>query len=89
MTREELADKFNGQADWRWQKFEKHPNDTRNRDAAGIFQRLAATAAEVPDYLLNAYDAAFLRLADTSGDMSSLIETESQALRDVDRHRVA
>jgi hypothetical protein len=78
VTHEILRELFAGQAEWRAQKLKEHPDDQRNRVAVEIFQRLAETAADVPQSLLDAYDAAFLRW-----DTHDVIASEQMMLRSV------
>ena len=82
MTHEELKEKFASTADWRLEIQEHYRNDPRNSKAAEKLQQLATTAADVPQHLLDAYDAAFLRVS----EMSSVIETEKAPLRSIGFH---
>jgi hypothetical protein len=81
MTRQELNEMFNAQAEWRWRKVEQHPEDKRNRKAAEMLERLATTVADVPETLLDAFEATFSRW-----DTLSVVLVEQQALRDVGFH---
>lgn len=53
MTRQELQEEFGRQAEWRRMKAE-YPDDTRNIEAAEIFDRLAATVGDIKSYQLDA-----------------------------------
>jgi hypothetical protein len=78
MTRDELKETFERQAEWRRQKADDYPDDGRNLAAAATFDRLAATAADIPQHVLNAYEATLWRWDD-----SKLVEVEREALRQV------
>jgi hypothetical protein len=55
MTRQELQEEFERQAEWRRMKADEYPDDdTRNIEAAEIFDRLAATVADIKSYQLDA-----------------------------------
>ncbi len=47
-----LKEVFEAQADWRAQKAAEYQNDDRNQLAVEIFNRLAATADDVPQELM-------------------------------------
>jgi hypothetical protein len=64
MTHQELEEIFRGKADWRATKAEQYPGDHRNKNAAAMLQRLADTVADVPQTLLDAYEAAYRRWDD-------------------------
>jgi hypothetical protein len=74
----ELKETFEHQAAWRWEKGAEHPEDKRNLEAADNFDRLAATAAEVPQEVLTAAEELFDDLRDT--------EVEQEMLRAVGFH---
>jgi hypothetical protein len=76
VTHEELKALFETQADWRRQKAEEY--------AAEILERLAATAADVPAHLLDAYNAVFARAnAINNAALDNAVNYERQALGDV------
>jgi len=55
MTRQELQEEFERQAEWRRMMAGEHPDDnTRNIEAAEIFDRLAATIGDIKSYQLDA-----------------------------------
>lgn len=54
-----LAETFEEQADWRRQKVAEYPDDTRNLQAAEIFDRLLATANAVSAATLAKFNAVF------------------------------
>jgi hypothetical protein len=58
--REQLKTKLEEQAEWRRRKAVEW-EDHRNIEAAELLDRLAATVADVPQHLLDAYQAAFER----------------------------
>jgi hypothetical protein len=75
MTHQELKELFEAKSHWRSQCAEKYPDDSRNEKAVEILDRLAATAVDVPQHLLDAYAAAFLR-----GETSDKVNTEQIVL---------
>jgi len=54
MTRQELQEEFERQAEWRRIKANEYPDGARNIEAAEIFGRLAATVGEVKSYQFDA-----------------------------------
>jgi hypothetical protein len=58
MTRDELKMKFESKAEWRLRILEEY-GDQRNAKAADLLERLAETVADVPQHLLDAYEATF------------------------------
>lgn len=54
MTRQELQEEFERQAEWRRIKTDEYPDGTRNIEAAEIFDRLAATVRDIKSYQLDA-----------------------------------
>ena len=78
MTRSELWEMFACQAEWRTEKAEQYPEDVRNRKAAALLEILAHTVDEVPQQLLDAYDAVFLRW-----DTHEIVKLNDEALRAV------
>lgn len=50
MTRQELQEEFERQAEWRRMKADEQPHGTRNIEAAEIFDRLAATVGDIKSY---------------------------------------
>jgi len=50
MTRHELQEQFERQAKWRRIRADEHPEDTRNIEAAEIFDKLAATVGDIKSY---------------------------------------
>jgi len=55
----DLKETFEMQAVWRRGKAAEYPQDGRNLEAAEIFDRLAATAGNVPPEVLEAADELF------------------------------
>jgi hypothetical protein len=55
----DLAEIFKEQADWRRRKAAEYPDDVRNLEAANCFDRLAATAGDVPPAVMRAYAELF------------------------------
>jgi len=55
VDREELADEFRFQAEWRRQKAAEYPDDKRNLEAAEILSRLAETVALCPEEVIVAF----------------------------------
>lgn len=75
-SHEELKMVFEAQANWQRQKNEEY--------AAEIFDRLAATADDVPVHLLNAYSDVFARAANVgNAALNNAVTYEEQALKDV------
>jgi hypothetical protein len=54
--REDLVEDFRQQIQWRQKKASQYPDDDRNRKAIEIFEKLAATVADVDDVLILQYD---------------------------------
>lgn len=52
-----LKEEFEGQAEWRRIKADEYPDDTRNLEAAELFDKLAGTADAIPQAMLHAYAA--------------------------------
>jgi hypothetical protein len=71
----ELKETFEMQAEWRRQKAAEYPDDSRNTEAAKIFDRLAATVENVPPDVLAAYEELFDDLPD--------VEVHQEMLRQV------
>jgi hypothetical protein len=79
MKHKELQELFASQAHWRAEVATRFPDDReRNEDAAKIFERLAETAADVPQSLLDAYGAVFLRWV-----TDDVVRTEQEMLKSV------
>jgi hypothetical protein len=53
--RVELQDDFKEQAGWRREKAEQYPDDKRHLEAAGIFDRLAATVDGIPQEVFRTF----------------------------------
>lgn len=77
----ELKAAFEAEAEWRAEKATEYSQDARNARAAVILRRLAATADGVPQELVAAYDALFLRF-----DTHEVIRLHTDALRAVGFH---
>jgi hypothetical protein len=73
-----LHEEFEMQAEWRRGIAEKYPGDSRNLEAAKIFDRLAATAHLVPEDVVEAYWELFEDFGEA--------ETHSERLRLVGFH---
>jgi hypothetical protein len=56
-NRKLLKDQLEDQAEWRRRKAVEYPDDRRNLDAGGEYERLAKTVQNIPDDLLVAYSA--------------------------------
>lgn len=50
----DLKEEFERQAEWRREKAAKHPDDTRNLDAANLFDRLASSTSSCPPEVVDA-----------------------------------
>ena len=50
-----LQTKFEAQAEWRYEKAAEYPDDKRNLEAAELFDKLAATVADISPQVANAY----------------------------------
>jgi hypothetical protein len=74
----DLAETFKEQADWRRSKAAEYPNDARNIDAANCFDRLAATAKDVPPEMLHAYGELFEEYRDAERHAELLKEVGFQ-----------
>lgn len=79
MTGLSLQGEFEAHAEFRREKAAEYPDDQRTRDAASIFDRLAATAKAVPPEVIAAYEKLFEDLPDA--------EAWNEALREVGFHR--
>jgi hypothetical protein len=51
----ELRDDFKEEAEWRREKAKQYPHDERYLAAAAIFDRLAATVDDIPQYVFLAF----------------------------------
>ena len=73
----ELQDDFKEQAEWRREKAEQHLDDKRHLEAAAIFDRLAATADDIPQDVFRTFSEA--------GVNDGLLDLErwTEMLRDV------
>lgn len=81
--RDELKEEFEGHAEWRRAKAEEYPSDTRNLEAAAIFEKLAASAIAIPHDLIEAYATLW---DESSRDPLLLSELWSEHLRSVGFH---
>ena len=54
-----LKHDFESTAEWRQRKADEHPNDARNRDAAVLLGKLAATVDEIDPAILETYGELF------------------------------
>jgi hypothetical protein len=77
-TKRELQEDFEAQAEWRREKAAEYPDDTRNLEAAVIWDRLAATVQDIPAEVIDAFNELFEDLPDS--------EQWSQMQRDVGFH---
>jgi hypothetical protein len=64
-TSETLRDMFEDQARWRREKAVECPDDSRNKIAAEIFDKLAATSADVSENVLRASGELFENFPDS------------------------
>jgi hypothetical protein len=63
--RDELKEEFERQAEWRRQKASEYPDDSRNLEAAQLFDKLAATVNDVDLAVLRAWRELFEDLPDS------------------------
>jgi hypothetical protein len=69
---EDLKELFESQAAWRREKAAQYPEDKRNQEAAEILDRLAATVADIPPDVLEAYYELFDDVRDTEVEQEML-----------------
>lgn len=50
----DLTEEFTRQAEWRREKAQQYPDDTRNAEAAELFDRLASSSAKCPPEITEA-----------------------------------
>jgi len=82
--REDIKTTFESQAEWRREKASEYPDDKRNLQAAELFDKLAATVADISPQVMNAYRDHFL--GRNRHDPLRAVEVEQEHLRGVGFH---
>jgi hypothetical protein len=64
MDATDLREEFERQAQWRREKAAEYPEDSRNLDAAALFDQLAQSVVSLPPPVLEAFTELFDDLSD-------------------------
>ena len=69
-----LRHEFCATADWRLEKANQYPSDSRNRQSAKLLEKLAATIEEIPSSIFDVYRAMFRDVSDSERHSELLVE---------------